>query len=111
MATRQARSGDSRTSRLIAQGGMGCVYLGEQLPLGRPVAVKVLIPQSYDDEFRRRFLLEASINAKLSHRHIVTVHDYGETEEGHLFMAMEYLDGEPLSRAINREVRQIGSVV
>ncbi len=98
-------SGKYRLEQMIAKGGMGCVYLATQIPLGRKVAIKILIPQGYDKEFRRRFLLEASTCARLTHRHIVTVHDYGETEDGDLFTAMEYLDGEPLSRVISREVR------
>ena len=94
-----------RLEQMIAKGGMGAVYLGTQLPLGRKVAVKILVPQSNDREFHKRFLLEASICSRLTHRHIVTIHDYGETEEGDLFTAMEFLDGEPLSRTIAREVR------
>ncbi|MCC7538762.1 MAG: protein kinase [Deltaproteobacteria bacterium] len=89
-------AGRYRLEQLIARGGMGRVYLGTQLPLGRRVAVKVL-RVAVDEELGRRFFLEASICAKLQHRHIVTVHDYGETDSGELFMVMEYLDGEPLS--------------
>lgn len=96
-------NGRYRIERLIARGGMGCVYLGYQIPLERKVAIKILIPQTHDIEFRKRFFLEASINARLTHRHIVIVHDYGETEEKDLFMVMEYLEGEPLSKVINRD--------
>jgi eukaryotic-like serine/threonine-protein kinase len=98
-------SGRYRLERMVAKGGMGRVFLATQIPLGRQVAIKVLIPQSTDKEFRKRFLLEASISARLVHRNIVTVHDYGETEDGDLYMAMEYLDGDPLSKVINRDVR------
>jgi serine/threonine-protein kinase len=98
-------SGKYRLEKMIAKGGMGRVFLATQIPLGRQVAVKVLLPQSLDPEFRKRFLLEASISARLVHRNIVTVHDYGETEDGDLYMAMEYLDGEPLSKLISRQVR------
>jgi serine/threonine protein kinase len=91
--------------RLLAKGGMGRVYLATQTPLGREVAVKCLIPQPNDKEFRKRFFLEASTCARLTHRHIVTVHDYGEADNGELFMAMEYLRGGPLSRVISREGR------
>lgn len=94
-----------RLERLIAKGGMGRVYLATQLPLERRVAVKLLVAKAYDDEFRQRFFLEASTCARLVHRHIVTVHDYGEAENGELFMAMEYLDGEPLSKVISHEIR------
>lgn len=106
----QARIGDMlvgryRLERIIAKGGMGRVYLATQLPLERQVAIKLLIAKGYDEEFRKRFFLEASTCARLVHRHIVTVHDYGEAENGELFMAMEFLDGEPLSKVIAREIR------
>ncbi|MCA9552210.1 MAG: serine/threonine protein kinase, partial [Myxococcales bacterium] len=94
-----------RLERLIAKGGMGRVYLATQLPLERRVAIKLLVAKAYDEEFRQRFFLEASTCARLVHRHIVTVHDYGEAENGELFMAMEYLDGEPLSKVISHEIR------
>ncbi len=94
-----------RLEKLIAKGGMGRVYLATQLPLERKVAIKLLLSKGFDDEFRQRFFLEASTCARLVHRHIVTVHDYGEAENGELFMAMEYLDGHPLSKVIAREVR------
>ena len=100
----QLLAGRYRLERLIARGGMGRVYLATQLPLGRKVAVKLLAAQNEDPEFRRRFFLEASTCARLVHRHIVTVHDYGEAE-GELFMAMEYLDGEPLSKVLGQEIR------
>ena len=85
---------------MIAKGGMGRVYLASQLPLERKVAVKLLLTQAEPDhEFVQRFILEASVCARLSHPNIVTVHDYGEGDRpGDLFMAMEYLDGVPLSK-------------
>ncbi|MBX2811147.1 MAG: protein kinase [Myxococcales bacterium] len=98
-------NGRYRIERLLARGGMGCIYLGYQIPLERKVAIKILIPQVLDAEFRRRFLLEASINSRLTHQHIVTVHDYGETEDHDLFMVMEFLEGEPISKVIAREGR------
>jgi serine/threonine-protein kinase len=88
---------------LIARGGMGKVYRAEQAPLGRPCAVKVLQP-SYggdtDPEFHRRFFLEASIASKLTHPNTVTIFDYGRTEDDIYYMAMEYLEGRTLYKAI-----------
>lgn len=98
-------AGRYRLERVIAKGGMGRVYLATQLPLERQVAIKLLVNQRFDAEFRKRFFLEASTCARLVHRHIVTVHDYGEADNGELFMAMEYLDGVPLSKMIQRQVR------
>ncbi|CAN0581515.1 unnamed protein product, partial [Laminaria digitata] len=91
----QLLAGRYRLERVIAKGGMGRVYLATQMPLERQVAIKLLIAKGFDEEFRKRFFLEASTCARLVHRHIVTVHDYGEADNGELFMAMEYLDGEP----------------
>src|SRR5262245_7410111 len=69
---------------LLATGGMGTSYRGEQLPLGRPVAIKVLVPnqasRQLDPNFHKRFFLEASILARLQHPNIVTVFDYGRIE-------------------------------
>lgn len=94
-----------RLDSLIAVGGMGRVYAATQLPLQRKVAIKLLSAQKGGDDFRRRFLLEASVSGRLTHRNIVTVHDYGETSSGELFMVMELLDGEPLSAVLERETR------
>ncbi|MEL6184097.1 MAG: serine/threonine-protein kinase, partial [Myxococcota bacterium] len=89
--------------RLIARGGMGCVFLGEQHPLGRRVALKILLPQTHDPAFKQRFFLEASVSSKLNHRNIVTVHDFGETPTGEAYMVMEFLDGAPLSRVVAKK--------
>ncbi|MFO0724228.1 MAG: protein kinase [Myxococcota bacterium] len=88
--------------RVIAAGGMGRVYLATQMPLGRPVAIKVVRTeiQGSRQQFLRRFFLEASACAKLTHPNIITIHDYGEAEDGNVFMAMEYLDGRSLDKEI-----------
>jgi eukaryotic-like serine/threonine-protein kinase len=89
----------------IGRGGMGTVYLGEQTRLDRRCAVKVLDPAlaaRAGGEFGRRFLLEASVVAKLAHPHVVTVFEYGETPTGTCFIAMEYLEG----RTIADELRE-----
>ena len=83
----------------IGMGGMGRVYKAIQQPLDRVVALKVLNPRydgSRDPGFERRFFLEASMTAKLKHPNTITVHDYGRTDDGIYFIAMEYLEGETL---------------
>ena len=89
-----------RILRPIARGGMGKVYLGEQTRMKRACAVKVLDPRLAGGgdaaDFTRRFLLEASVAAKLAHPHVVTIFDYGETPDG-CFIAMEHLQGRSLS--------------
>jgi serine/threonine-protein kinase len=103
-------NGKFRVTSLLATGGMGRIYLAEQAPLGRLVVVKVLrTPAIASDtvgtEFRKRFLREASILAKLQHPNVVTLFDYGRIEglkEEHYFMAMEYLQGDTLSVRLRR---------
>ncbi|WP_437578010.1 protein kinase domain-containing protein [Sorangium sp. So ce887] len=97
---------------MLATGGMGTIYRGEQLPLGRAVAIKVLIPnqasRQLDPNFHKRFFLEASILARLQHPNIVTVFDYGRIEaddQDRFFMAMEFLEGETLFRRVRRQGR------
>jgi tRNA A-37 threonylcarbamoyl transferase component Bud32 len=85
---------------------MGKVYYGEQTGLNRPCAIKVLDPRlvAGDNaaEFIARFLLEASVAAKLTHPNVVTIFDYGETPDGSCFIAMEYLEGRSLSDELKR---------
>jgi hypothetical protein len=80
--------------RLVARGGMGEIYLAEDVVLSRKVAVKLLDQRfSRDEQVRRRFKREALTQAKLSgHPHIVTIFDVGE-HESRPFMVMEYLPG------------------
>src|SRR5205807_543318 len=88
--------GRFRIISALARGGMGAVYRAEQLPLGRAVAIKVLSlrhDEDQDPEFRKRFLLEASTAAKLTHPNTVRVFDYGQTDDGLYFIAMELLEG------------------
>lgn len=83
----------------IGQGGMGVVYVAEDILLGRRVAVKSLtvdlIPGK--QHYRARFLREARSASKLSHPHIASIYDYGETEDGRPFIVMELVEGKTLS--------------
>lgn len=86
----------------LGQGGMGSVYLGEQLGIGHQVALKFLKSEfSLDAEIARRFLNEAKSYARVAHPNAVTLHDFGQDEEGNLFIAMEYCEGVDLKRAIS----------
>jgi eukaryotic-like serine/threonine-protein kinase len=95
-----------RIERAIARGGMGKVYFGEQVRMKRPCAIKILDPRLAGagdaGEFARRFQLEASTAAKLTHPNVVTIFDYGETEDGRCFIAMEYLEGRSLSDELKK---------
>ncbi len=80
----------------LGEGGMGAVYLAEDLHLGRRVAVKFLT--STDRHYRARFIREARAVSALSHPNIAVVHDYGETTDGNQpFIVMEYVKGKSLS--------------
>ena len=87
----------------IASGGMGSVYKAIQHPLERIVALKVMDDgDDLEEEFQRRFFLEASLCARLSHPNIVRIFDYGCHEDSIFFIAMEYLEGETLKQYIKR---------
>lgn len=91
-----------RIESLLGSGGMGRVYRARQESLHRPVAIKVLPPErSSDAQFVHRFHREAQILASLSHPHIVQVIDRGVVE-GHLYLVMEYVDGESLRQRMRR---------
>ncbi|HBQ13731.1 MAG TPA: serine/threonine protein kinase, partial [Myxococcales bacterium] len=88
----------------IGTGGMGTVYRAEQSGLDRPVALKVLKSELVSDrETVARFHREAKAMSMLMHPNTVRVFDFGEDEEGHLFLAMELLEGELLTAWIERE--------
>ena len=84
---------------VLGQGGMGVVYRAFDPALRREVALKVLRTDS--DDQRERFRREARIVARLQHPNIVAIYAVGE-HEGQPFIAMEYIDGEPLSEGIRR---------
>ena len=87
----------------IAAGGMGRIYRAIQRPLDRLVALKVLNPNvngSRDPNFEERFFLEALMTAKLRHPNTVTLYDYGRSEEGIYFMALELLEGQTLQQIL-----------
>src|SRR3954467_12783640 len=88
----------------LGQGGMGAVYRGLQLPLKRPVAIKILAKRGEGTEddfsFEERFKREAYAMAALTHPNIVQVYDCGDAGENWLFISMELVEGGDLSDAI-----------
>lgn len=92
--------GGCRVERLIGRGGMGLVYLAEQIGLGRRVALKVIAPElSQDIGFRQRFEREARMAASLEHPHTVTVYGAGEDDD-RLYLVMRYIGGRDLRQVL-----------
>lgn len=88
----------------IGQGGMGAVYKAEQIRMGRVCAIKVIPHEmAKDRDAIDRFDREAKMSALINDQHAVTVYDFGETEDGMYFLAMEFVEGETLSTLMRRE--------
>lgn len=86
---------------LLGQGGMGAVYKARQKQLGRLAALKILPPEIGQAEaFAERFTREARSLAMLNHPHVVTVYDFGHTEQGLYYFIMEFVEGTDLRRVI-----------
>ena len=83
----------------LGHGGMGTVYRGWQLSVDREIAIKVIHPKlSGDRSIAKRFLREARLASRLNQANIVGVYEFGQTEDGILYLAMELLRGRPLSK-------------
>lgn len=88
----------------LGEGGMGVVYPGKQHPIGREIAIKVLRPElARSLEAVKRFLREARAASLLKHPNIVTVHDFGQSPDGLLFMVMELVTGQSLGDLLLNE--------
>jgi serine/threonine protein kinase len=84
---------------LVGIGGMGRVYRAEQTNLGRTVAVKIIHPHLVGEEnAAARFITEARAASRLNHPNSVGVIDFGKTEDGQLYLVMEFLRGKDLAR-------------
>ncbi len=95
--------GGYRVATVLGRGGMGVVYLAQQLALERRVALKVISEDlSRDPEFRERFMREAQVAASLDHRRIIPVFDAGEAD-GRLFLSMRYVKGLDLRTVLQLE--------
>ncbi len=93
-----------RIVRMIAEGGMGAVYEGEHVRLGRRVAIKVLLGKlSQHPEALARFQREAEIVGRLGHPHIVQVFDVDVSPTGEPYLVMEFFEGETLADRLDRE--------
>jgi serine/threonine-protein kinase len=97
--------GRYRVTRLIAEGGMGRVYLADQ-QMGttvRQVAVKVMLAEyAHNTQVVERFLRECGTVCELEHRNTIKFFDYGQSEDGDLYIAMEFVAGESLAALVKR---------
>ena len=112
-----------RIDERLSIGGMGAVYKGTHVLMDKTVAVKVLKPSlAADQKIVARFSREARAASRISHPHAISVTDFGEDENGIVFLVMEYLDGGTLKELIRREgplplprvveiIRQVGEAL
>jgi serine/threonine-protein kinase len=90
----------------VGEGGAAEVYRARDTRLDRIVAVKLLRRQyTYDEASRRRFEVEARAAARLSHPNIVDIYDFGETDDGTMYLAMRFIEGRSLKELIARRGR------
>jgi serine/threonine-protein kinase len=88
----------------LGEGGMGQVYLAEHVKMGRRSAIKVMSPSMiHDPDAVARFNREASNASRITHPNVCAVYDFGETSEGLIYLAMEFVEGVPLTDLIEQE--------
>jgi len=88
----------------LGEGGMGQVYLAEHVKMGRRSAIKVMNPSmTHDPDAVARFNREAANASRITHPNVCAVYDFGETPDGLIYLAMEFIEGEPLTDLIERE--------
>ena len=95
--------GNYRITATLGEGGMGKVYAAQHKLLGRPAAIKVLLPQySSHPELMQRFFAEAKAAAAAKNPGIIEIYDFGYQSDGSAFIAMELLEGEDLETRLRR---------
>jgi serine/threonine-protein kinase len=88
----------------LGEGGMGQVYLAEHVKMGRRSAIKVMSPAMiHDPDAVARFNREASNASRITHPNVCAVYDFGETPDGLIYLAMEFVEGVPLTDLIEQE--------
>jgi len=96
--------GRYRVLQQLGEGGMGQVYLAEHVRMKRKSAIKIMRPAlMHEPEALQRFTREAENASKISHPNVAGIFDFGETDEGLVYLAMEFIEGESLSALLKRE--------
>jgi serine/threonine protein kinase len=103
-------AGKYRIDKKIGQGGFGEVFRGSDLNLKREVAIKILTDVGYEETFKRRFLRESEMMAKLMHPNIVTVFDFGEFER-RPYLVLELVHGPSLLEMVQKTQLTVGQVI
>ncbi len=94
-------AGKYRIDERLNEGGMGTVYRGTHVLMEKTVAIKVLRPAlAADEKIVARFSREARAASRISHPHALSVTDFGEDENGNVFLVMEFLSGKTLKQVI-----------
>lgn len=87
----------------LGEGGMGQVYLAEHVKMGRKSAVKVMNPGMVNDaDAISRFNREAANASRINHPNVAGIYDFGETSEGLIYLAMEFIEGESLTSLVQK---------
>lgn len=94
-----------RIETLLGEGGMGQVFRAYDQTLGRPVAVK-LLTKTASDQAMKRFHQEAKALAALKHPNIMPVYDFGQADDGRLFLVLKLIEGQSLSDIIEKHGAQ-----
>jgi serine/threonine-protein kinase len=93
-----------RILKKLGEGGMGAVYLAEHVKMGRKSAIKVISKSMAEDpDAIARFNREAANAARINHPNVCAIYDFGETPDGVIYLAMEFIEGESLTDLVNRE--------
>ncbi len=100
----QTLAGKYRIDERLSEGGMGAVYRGTHVLMDKTVAIKVLRPSlAADEKIVARFSREARAASRISHPNALSVTDFGEDENGIVFLVMEFLSGKTLKEVIREE--------
>jgi len=92
--------GQYRLLEKIGEGGMGSVFRARHALLKRPTAVKFIRPEVMTEEMIQRFEREVQLTSSLTHPNTIQIYDYGQTEQGIFYYAMEYLKGITLAQLV-----------
>jgi serine/threonine protein kinase len=104
--------GHYRITSKLGAGGMGEVFLAQDMRLERKAAIKFLPAEwAADPQRRQRFLVEAKAASALNHPHVCVVYDVGETDDGLPFIAMEFVEGQSLDALVKKGPLEISRVV